>query len=91
MIDVPVIRLELERMKSTMLTALDNRHEDMKSCLNAGIDAAMVELPMLIASRMKSAAVNAIDDAVTKAVTDYFTSGDGYEAIVRLVQQRISP
>jgi len=91
MIDVPVMRLELQGMKLSMLTALQGRWSDMEHALNVGIDQAMTELPILIASRMKSAAIDAVDNAVREAVEEYFTSGEGAEKIHAYIAGKFKP
>lgn len=89
MIDVPLLRLELTQMKLSMLQALETRWLDLENCLNAGIDQAQKELPMLIAARMRDATLRAVDDAVTSAVKAYFTQGEGYDKIAAYIAERM--
>jgi hypothetical protein len=50
---MPVLRVEIESMRHSIKTMLNDRHQDLLACVSAGIDAAITELPSQLAKMAK--------------------------------------
>ncbi len=83
----PVIRLEVERMKHSMLVALSKYNLELDSMLKDALDkycsAEHVEVILNVAAR------EAIDRAVKEEVSNFYLHGRGRKAIVAAIAKRL--
>lgn len=85
-VDVPILRIELDHIKQSMLHALDIRHGELECAIEKGIDLAYQVLPHIVAERCRAAVVNAVAEATHKALQEHFSPGGaGYEQVVAKV------
>ena len=77
---IPIIRLEVERMKQTILQALPQHAAAMDASVQAAIEAYCT--PENIESVIRQAAIQAIDAAVKEEVRTFFQySKPGRQAV----------
>jgi hypothetical protein len=57
--EVPVLRIELNHIKQSLLHALDIRHGEMAKAIETGIDLAYQQLPVIVAERVRASVLNA--------------------------------
>lgn len=73
--DTPIIRLELEQMKQSMMVALGNYHDDITANVDEQLTRAIKNFDW------EAAVSRAASDAIRKAVDDYFKWGEGHTII----------
>lgn len=89
MITVPLLRLELQGIKNTVLHALQASHKDIEALINVGIERATATLPDMIVSKVYRAIDMALEEAVLEATRAFFSpGGEGYEMILDEVRRQ---
>jgi hypothetical protein len=89
MIEVPILRLELQGIKNTVLHALQASHKDIEALINVGIARATASLPDMIVSKVYRAVDLALEEAVVEATRAFFScGGEGYEMILTEVRNQ---
>jgi|WetSurMetagenome_2_1015567.scaffolds.fasta_scaffold105994_3 hypothetical protein len=84
--EIPVLRLELEGIKYSVLTMLDVKHGELQMALERGIDLAYAQLPAIVAERVREGITEAATWATDKAMKEYFgPGGAGYEKIIQQI------
>jgi hypothetical protein len=90
MLEMPRIRIEVESMKTSIITCLNERHQDLIDTVNKGIDAAIVELPVSLARQAKSISEDVMHDALQKALTEYWESGKGRDLLDDMIHKKFT-
>ena len=85
--DVPIIRLEVERMKHTLMTALLEHQAQLDADVKAAIDEYCT--PENIGKVIRNAAHNALDYAIKEEVEKFLRYGDGRKAVAAAVRESI--
>ena len=89
MIEVPILRLELQGIKNTVLHALQQSSKDIEALINVGIARATATLPDMIVSKVYRAMDSALEEAVIEATRAFFSvGGEGYEMILEGVKKQ---
>ena len=81
MTNMPVIRLELEHMKHTMLAALSQHTSEINKMAEAQIEKAIKEFDWAAET------TQIVHEALRKAVSSYFAYGEGYNFITGSVNE----
>lgn len=83
----PIIRIEIEGMRQSILAALTEREIQMDAYVSEAITnyATPENLARVIDREVQSA----IDDAIKEATTSYFKYGEGRKFIVAAVAKRL--
>ena len=82
--NTPIIRLEIESMKHTMLCALSSRSAEMDEALKRAVEECCT--PENINAIVKDAAVRAFESALKEEVKNFFGyGGNGRQAILEIV------
>jgi hypothetical protein len=84
MMEVPVIRLEVGRMKYAIMAALAQHAAQMDSDIQSAVEAYCT--PENIAAVVRGAAAKEIDAAITEEVGRFFRYGDGRRAVAEAVK-----
>lgn len=87
MTEMPVIRVELEGMRYQVLHALQSHNQQIEELVTAQLDKVIAEFDY--ASVVREVAARAITNAINKAVTTYFESGNGWKEITQVVQDTL--
>ena len=88
-ITVPILRLELQGIKNTVLHALQSSHKDIEALINVGIERATATLPDMIVMKVYRAMDMALEEAVVEATKAFFSAGgEGYEMILDEVRRQ---
>lgn len=87
-LNFPILRVEIESMKHTLMHAFEDRHQDLLAAANAGIDAAIAELPHRIALQAKELSESIILQAMEAALKEYWEQGAGREMIDEMLAKR---
>jgi hypothetical protein len=90
MIRMPIVKLELEDMRHSMLHALNERHEDIKRALHVGIDNFLLTLPQHLAREMERLSHDIASEAMRAALEEYWNSGPGREQIDATIAAKFS-
>jgi len=89
-VDVPILRIELDHIKQTLMRALDVRHGELERAIETGIDLAYQQLPQLVAERCRGAVLNAVADATMVALRNHFApGGEGYEQVMANLKESL--
>lgn len=81
--NIPIIRLELERMKQTMLTAVSDYNNQIS-------EAVKVQLEWAIENFDYEAAVReAANEAIKEAINSYFKYGEGRRLIDQTIDEAL--
>lgn len=85
--DLPIIRLEVEQMKHTMLIALSQYTDDLNEILQQSVDdyCTSENLQRIIADETK----RTLDSVIKTEVQRWFTHGEGREVIKQAVEQKL--
>ena len=83
----PVLRLEIDGMRLQMMQHLMAHHEHIESEVNSKLKLIVSEFDY--ASVVNAAANKAIQESVTKAVSEYFSYGAGSKQIKRAIEQML--
>ena len=84
--DIPILKLELQGIRNTILSALHQSQKDLEALVNVGISQVLENLPALIVVKVRRALDAGIDQAVTEATTEFFSPGGaGYDSILEEV------
>jgi len=67
MSDFPTLRLELNNTKYQLISALDDRHEDLKKMIEQSFDKALPHLQSQIDRRVEEALFHVINNAIEAA------------------------
>lgn len=86
--EVPIIRIQIDSMRTSMLQVLEARHKDLVAVLNAGIDQAIVELPGKLAREIKAMSEDIMQEAIQNALKEYWESGAGRSAIDQMIAKK---
>ena len=78
---VPIIRLEIERLKHTVMSSLGTQHSDLGLAINSAIDKALQSYDF---DREVSRIVH---QELTKQITNYFSHEEGYRAISQSIHE----
>ena len=81
MYEAPLIRLEIDNMKHSVLTYLDNYHTNIEKLVEEELERAVKDLDMSIIVRQ------ALSRAVSDSVYKYFGQGDGKIAVDKAVKE----
>lgn len=84
---MPIISLEVDRMKYTMCAALAQHAAQMDSGIQAAVEAYCT--PDNIAAVVHKAATQALDSAIKEEVAAFFNNGDGRKAVAQAVKESI--
>ena len=85
---LPTISIEVESMRHAITTCLTDRHEDLLKCVNAGIDAALVQMPFKIAKEAEELSLQYMEQALESAIKDYWESGNGRAIIDKYIADK---
>lgn len=88
MLEMPRIRIEVEDMKASIVSCLNDRHQDLIAVVNKGIDAAIVELPISLARQAKSISEDVMHEALQKALTNYWETGKGRDMLDEMIHKK---
>lgn len=86
--ELPIVRVQVDAMRTSMLQVLDDRHQDLVAVFNAGLDQAIVELPGKLAREIKAISEDIMQEAMRKALTEYWESGAGRSAIDQMIAKK---
>lgn len=84
---MPIIKLEVERLKYTMCAALEKHATQMDSVIQEAVEAYCT--PDNIAAVVHKAATKALDCAIKEEVDRFFNYGDGRKAVAQAVKESI--
>lgn len=85
----PIVRLEVEGMKHSILSILDDRNEDLKNVITVGIDRAMKQLPDRLAQEVEEMSLAAMRDAMKSALEEYWSTGLGRKALDQMLAEKL--
>ena len=85
---IPKIKIEVESMRHSIISMLDDRHTDLLKVVDAGIDAAIIELPPRLAKLAKEMSEDIMQEAMQKALNEYWNSGDGRDQIDTMIAKK---
>ena len=84
---IPVIRIELERMKKTLLVAINERFASLDMDVRAAVEKVCT--PEHIATIIEQQAAAEIKAAITEEVSRFYRWGNGREAIKAAVAKML--
>jgi hypothetical protein len=84
--EIPVLRLELEGIKYSVLAMLEVKHGELQMALERGIDLAYQQIPVIVAERVRQGITEAATQATDDAMKEYFgPGGAGYKKIIQQI------
>lgn len=86
---LPVVRVQVESMRASIVSILNDRHQDLLACVSAGIDAAVTELPASLARQAKDISESYMREALEKAMKAYWESGAGRDALDAMIAKKV--
>jgi hypothetical protein len=85
--NLPIIRIEIDRMRETLLAMLSEHNLKMDEMLQKAVDAFCQE--SRIKHIIETAAENTLADAIRKEVADFFQYGDGRKTVAAAVKAKL--
>ena len=83
MSELPIIRLEMQQMKHTIITALTSHQLQINQYVDVTLQRAIDEFDY------DSVVKQSVDEAITDAIKSYFKYGDGRKVIEAAVKQAL--
>ena len=87
MLDLPQIRLEVERMRHSVIHAFSAHTEDVKHAVEQELERAVNEFNFEAAVRRECNRV--LNDVIAQTIKKFFTFGEGREAVEGAVYKSI--
>lgn len=85
---VPIIRLELEGMRQSMLMAFSEHQGVLEQEVRSAVEAYCT--PENLSAVIRVEAKRCLDSAVKRAIDDYFSYGEGKESVKSAVIEMIN-
>ena len=85
--EVPIIRLEVQGMKQTIMTALSEHSAQMDADIKAAVEEYCTDENLAVV--VKSAAFKHLDNAIKEEVKKFFWIGKGRKAVAEAVRESI--
>ena len=82
--ELPIIRLELEHMKQTMMTALVNYNAEITDYVDAALQDAIESFPF------RETVKNIAHESIQKMLSNYFAYGQGYEMLNKALEHPLA-
>jgi hypothetical protein len=90
-IRIPILRLELQEIKTSILSALDARHGELKEAIEKGIDLAYQQIPIVLAERIREGIIEAVTEGTYHALREFYgPGGHGYEKIMDNLKSKLT-
>ena len=85
--DIPIIRLELERMKYSLVTALVDHNKEMDSMIQDAVDRYCTpeNLYRIVTEQAQAAVKSCVEDKVSR----FYKYGEGAEIVQKLVSETL--
>lgn len=83
MSEIPIIRLEVQRLAERVSVAMAARDREFNAMIEAQIDATLKSYPF------EAQVTRAVHKALNDAIEAYFTRGEGYHAIRDAVEKSL--
>ena len=87
MLEMPRIRIEVERMKYQVIHAFADHTEEIKAAVEAGLVQAIATYPF--EEEIRKASEQVITEAIKDTLTHYFKYGDGRKALDEVIIKAI--
>ena len=84
---LPRIRIEVDRMKYEILHAFHNRDEEIEKVVEAELTKAIESYPF--EDEIYKVAQETISEVVSRSIKDYFSYGEGYKFIQDIISKSI--
>lgn len=81
--NMPIVRLELENMKYSVIHALSTHQEQISKLVEQQLNNVIDNFDY------KSVVQKVASDALTEAIKNYFHYGEGYQTIVQAVKEAL--
>lgn len=86
--NIPKLTIQVESMKHSIVSMLDQKHDDMIACVMAGVDAAILEIPTTIMREAKEISLEAMRNSLSKALVEYWDHGQGRGMIDEAISKK---
>lgn len=87
---IPKIRIDIDSMRHGIISMLNDKHDDLLKCVNAGIDAALIELPMRVVREAKDMSEKYMIEALETALKEYWEHGQGRGLIDAAIEKKFN-
>lgn len=85
--ELPRIKIEVERMKYQILHAFQNHDDEIEKVVEAELTKAIETYPF--EDEIYKVAQETISEVVSRSVKDYFSYGEGYQLIQDIIHDAI--
>lgn len=85
MFEGPQIRIEVERMKYSIIHMFAQHNQEIEDAVSKELDIALKNYPF--AQQVQKTANEILDRAIKSAIEDYLLYGDGYKQLQQAIQE----